>query len=323
MDRRAFIGTLAGGLVTAPLAAEAQRVPVVGFLHTGFGVRNATLDGVRQGLRDLGYVEGKTIVIEVRGAGGKPETFPVLVSDLLGRKVDVLLTSGPAALRAARDATSTLPIVALDLETDPVASGYAASLSRPGGNVTGLFLNQPSLTGKWLEMITAVAPGNRRIALLWDPHTGPWQLAAAKAAAEKLRVQLHVVEVHGAATLEETLSVGVKAGSRSLVMLSSPLFDTLGARRVAEFALKHRLPAISLFRRFPASGGLMSYGPDQVAYVRRLSTYLDRVLHGAKPADLPIEEPTKFDLVINLKTAKALGLTIPPSLLARADQVIE
>jgi ABC-type uncharacterized transport system substrate-binding protein len=322
MERRTFLGVITGGLLAAPLAAVAQRVPVVGFVHTGFGLRNATLDGVRQGLRELGHIEGRTIAIEVRGAGGKPETFPVLVADLLGRKVDVLLTSGPAALRAARDATRTLPIVALDLETDPVASGYAASLSRPGGNVTGLFLDQPGLTGKWLEMITAVAPG-QRIALLWDPNTGPWQLAAAKAAAEKLGAELHVVEIRGAADLEQALSASVKTGSRALVMLSSPLFDTLGARRVAEFTLKHHLPAISLFRRFPASGGLMSYGPDQVAYVRRLAAYLDRILKGANPGELPIEQPTKFELVINLKTAKTLGLTIPPSLLQRADEVIE
>jgi ABC-type uncharacterized transport system substrate-binding protein len=305
------------------VAAVEQRVPVVGFLHTGFGLRNATLDGVRQGLRELGYVEGRTIAIEVRGAGGKPETFPALVADLLGQKVDVLLTSGPAALRAARDATSMVPIVALDLETDPEASGYAGSLARPGGNITGLFLDQPGLTGKWLEMIRAVAPGNRRIAVLWDPHTGPWQLAAAKAAAERLGMELHVVEVRDADALEQALSAGVKSGSRALLMLSSPLFDTLGARRVAEFTLKHRLPAISLFKRFPASGGLMSYGPDQVAYVRRLAAYLDRILKGAKPADLPIEQPTTFLLVINLKTAKALGLTIPQSLLLRADQVIQ
>ena len=321
MDRRAFIGILAGGLLAAPLAAEAQRVPVVGFVHTGFGLRNATLDGVRQGLRELGHIEGRTIAIEVRGAGGKPETFPVLVADLLGRKVDVLLTSGPAALRAARHATRTLPIVALDLETDPVASGYAASLSRPGGNVTGLFLDQ-GLTGKWLEMMTSVAPG-QRIALLWDPNTGPWQLAAAKAAAEKLGAELHVVEIRGAADLEQALSASVKTGSRALVMLSSPLFDTLGARRVAEFTLKHHLPAISLFRSFPASGGLMSYGPDLPDLFRRAATYVDKILKGAKPADLPVEQPTKFELVINLKTAKALGLTIPPSLLQRADQVIE
>lgn len=172
-------------------------------------------------------------------------------------------------------------------------------------------------------MIRAVAPGNRRIALLWDPQTGPSQLAAAKAAAEKLGVELHVVEVRGAEALEQALSAGVKAGSRTLVMLPSPLFDTLGARRVAEFTLKHRLPAISLFRRFPALGGLMSYGPDRVAYVRRLAAYLDTILKGAKPADLPIEQPAKFLRVINLKTAKGLGLMIPPSLLLRADQVIQ
>jgi len=326
MDRRAFLGALAGGLLTAPLAAEAEqagKVPVVGVLNSAVGPRSTTIDTTRQGLRDLGYVEGRTILLDIRFAGMKSEAFTGLAADLVRRKVDVLLVSGPAAVRAAKDATSVIPIVALDLESDPVQAGFARSLAQPGGNLTGCFLDQPGLTGKWLALIEDAVPGSRRIAVLVDTTTGPWQLAAIKAAAEKLRIELHVLEIRSSGELDHALGAGVKGGSRALVQLSSPLFDTSLAKRIADFTTKHRLPAISMFRRFAEAGGLMSYGPDQPEYYKRLSVYIDKILKGAKPAALPIEQPTKFDFVINLKTAKALGLTIPPSLLQRADEVIE
>ena len=326
MDRRMFLGTLAGGLLAAPLAAEAQsagKVPVVGVLNSAAGPRSTTIDTTRQGLRDLGYVEGRTILLDIRFAGMKSEAFTGLAADLVRRKVDVLLVSGPAAVRAAKDATSVIPIVALDLESDPVQAGFARSLAQPGGNLTGCFLDQPGLTGKWLALIEDAVPGSRRIAVLVDTTTGPWQLAAIKAAAEKLRIELHVLEIRSSGELDHALGAGVKGGSRALVQLSSPLFDTSLAKRIADFTTKHRLPGISMFRRFAEAGGLMSYGPDQPEYYKRLSVYIDKILKGAKPAALPIEQPTKFDFVINLKTAKALGLTIPQSLLQRADQVID
>jgi putative tryptophan/tyrosine transport system substrate-binding protein len=326
MDRRTFIFTTGSGLFAAALAVEAQqagKVPVVGVLNSAAGPRSTTIDTTRQGLRDLGYVEGRTIALDIRFAGMKSEAFTGLAADLVRRKVDVLLVSGPAAVRAAKDATSAIPIVALDLESDPVQAGFARSLAQPGGNLTGCFLDQPGLTGKWLELIEDAVPGSRRIAVLVDTTTGPWQLGAIKAAAEKLRIELHVLEIRSSGDLDHALGAGVKDGSRALVQLSSPLFDTSLAKRIADFTTKHRLPAISMFRRFAEAGGLMSYGPDQPEYYKRLSVYIDKILKGAKPADLPIEQPTKFDFVINLKTAKALGLTIPPSLLQRADQVIE
>jgi putative tryptophan/tyrosine transport system substrate-binding protein len=326
MPRRAFLAITAGGLLAAPLAAEAQqagRVPVVGVLNTGMGPRALTVDTTRQGLRERGYVEGQTIAFEVRFAGAKVEAFPGLAADLVRRRVDVIVVSGPAGIRAARDATGTIPIVALDLESDPVEAGFARSLAQPGGNITGCFLDQPSLTGKWLELIGDAVPAARRIAVLADPTTGPWQLTAIKAGAEKLRIDLQVLEVQTSRKLEDTLVDAVKGGARALVQLSSPLFDTPFARRIADFTVKHRLPAISMFTRFAAAGGLMAYGPNQPEYYRRLAVYVDKILRGARAADLPIEQPTKFDLVINLKTAKVLGLTIPPSLLQRADQVIE
>ena len=326
MDRRTFIGGFAGGLLAWPLAATAQqpgKAPTVGVLNTSAGPRSLTVDTARQGLRDLGYIDGQTIMWEVRFAGGKSEAFPAFAADLVRRKVDVLLVSGPAAVRAATDATSTIPIVALDLESDPVSAGFARSFARPGGNMTGLFLDQPGLTGKWLELIGEAVPGARRIAALRDVSTGPWQLAAIKTAAEKLRIELVVLEIRSADELNNAVEVGVKDGSRALVQLSSPLFDGQIAARIADLTAKHRLPAISMFRRFVDAGGLMSYGPNQVEYTKRLAVYLDKILKGAKPAELPIEQPKKFDFVVNLKTAKALGLAIPQTLLQRADEVIQ
>ncbi len=313
-------------LLGRSLRAEAQpmvKVPALGVLHTGVGPHSLLVDVTRQGLRKLGYVDGQ-IVFEVRFAGGKAEAFPGLAAGLVHRKVDVLLAIGPAAIRAARDATTAIPIVAVDLESDPVAAGFARSLGRPGGNITGCFLDQPGLTGKWLELIREAAPGTSRIAVLVDPTTGPWQLAAIKVAALKLGMELQILEIRGAWDVENALGAGVRGGSRAVVQLSSPLFDKgPAATRVAEFSVKRRLPAISMFQNFPDIGGLMAYGPNQPEYYERLASYIDRILRGAKPGDLPIEQPTKFDLVINLRTAKTLGLTISQSLLQRADQVIE
>ena len=326
IDRRAFLALVGLGALASPPAALAQQpgnVRVVGVLNLSIGPRSRIVETIRRGLRELGYVEGRTIALDVRSAGGKSETFPSLAADLVRRKVDVLVAIGPAALRAARDATDMTPIMALDLETDPVASGYARSLSRPGGNVTGLFLDQPGLTGKWLELIGEAAPRTRRVAVLVDTTTGPWQTAAIKAAAEKLRIELQVLEIRGPGELEHALRAGVKGGSRALVQLSSPLFDSPLANQIADFSVKNRLPGISLFRRFAEAGGLMSYGPNQPEYFKRLAVYIDKILKGAKPGDLPIEQPIKFDFVVNLKTARDLGLTIPPLILDRADEVIE
>jgi putative ABC transport system substrate-binding protein len=325
MDRRAFLGTLTGSLLAAPLATEAQqrgKVPVVGVLNSGFTGQSTAIAAFRSGLIDIGLVEGQTITLEIRSAGGKPDALPALAAELLQRKVDFILALGPAALKAATGATGSIPIIAFDLETNPVAGGYARSLARPGGNVTGLFLDHPALTGKWLELIREVSPNSRRVALLWDSTTGRWQLAAAQAAAERLGVGFEVLEVRSVADFPGALSAGVRKGARVLIQLSSPLVDR-NSGQTADFTLKHRLPAISMFRAFSEGGGLMSYGPNRREYDRRLALYVDKILKGAKPGDLPIEQPTHYELVINLKTAKALGLTIPPSLLQRADQVIE
>jgi len=328
MDRRAFIGALAGSVFAAPRTAEAQqtgRVPVVGVLNSGFGPRSTTISSLRRTLHELGYVEGRNITLEVRFAAGKVEALPALAAELAQRHVDVLVAIGPAVLKATSAATNAIPIVAVDLETDPVQGGYARSLAHPGGNITGLFLDLPELTGKWLDLVKDVAPTVRRVALVWDTATGPWQLAAAKAAARSIGIDLHVLEVPSVGDLDNALRAGVKSGSQALVELSSPLLNLDATEtRVATFAIKHRLPTTSMFRSFATRGGLLAYGPNRQQFDDlRLATYVDRILKGAKPAELPIEQPTKFEFVINLKTAKALGLTIPPSLLQRADQVIE
>lgn len=307
-------------VVGAPLAVEAQRLPVVGVLITDTR-SNISLPILVDGLRDLGYVDGKNIVLDVRSAGGKPEALPALAGQLVQRRADVLYVTGPAAIRAASDATTVTPIVALDLESDPIQAGWARSIARPGGNITGLFLDLADLAGKWLQLLKEAAPGIRRVGLMWDSTTGPGQLTAAKAAAQGLGIDLHVMEFRSTGDLDPALRDGVSAHSKAVVLLSSPLISTASIQ-IAEFMVKNRLPAISPFRRFADAGGLMSYGPNFDDYRRRAASYVDRILKGAKPGDLPIERPAKYELVINSKTAKVLGLTFPQSLVLRADEVI-
>lgn len=304
----------------AAAAQQPQKLPVVGVLITDTK-GNLSLPILVDGLRDLGYVDGKNILLEIRSAGGNPDALPALSAELLKRGVDVLYATGPAAIRAARDATTTVPIVSLDLETDPVQAGWARSVARPGGNITGLFLDLADLAGKWLQLLREAAPGIRRVGVVWDSTTGSAQLKAAKAAAEGFGIELEVIEIRRAEEFGTALATGARAGSRAIVLLSSPLIST-GSTQLAEFVMKDRLPAISPFRRFADAGGLMSYGPDFDEFRRQAASYIDRILKGAKPGDLPIERPAKYELVVNAKTAKVLGLRIPQALLVRADEVI-
>jgi putative ABC transport system substrate-binding protein len=326
VDRRVFIGTLAGGLLAAPLAAPAEQAgkgPVIGLLHPG--VPDPVVPAITallQGLQALGYIEGQNLRLEYRWAGGRLEKLPSLAADLVRLNVDVIYAIGPQAIRVARGASRTIAIVGTDLEGDPVEIGFVASYARPGGNITGLFLDLPGLTGKWLQLVSEVAPATRRVAALWDATTGPHQLRALTLAAKAAAMELQVLEVRRPSEYEDILKTAMRGRPHALIQLSSPLIRQ-ASRRVAEFTVENRLPAISMFIEFAASGGLMSYGPDLPLFFRRAASLVDKILKGAKPGDLPIELPTKFELVINLRTAKALGLTIPPSLLQRADQVIE
>jgi ABC-type uncharacterized transport system substrate-binding protein len=330
MDRRRFLVTSLAGALAAPLVAEAQqatKVARIGYLLSNPAANPHLHEAFRQGLRDLGYVEGRNLVIEYRSAEGKLERLPALAAELVALKVDVIVAGGgtPAAL-AAKQATKTIPIVFVPL-ADPVTSGLVTSLARPGGNVTGLSVLLPELVGKCLEQLTRAVPGVSRVAVLWQPdaypeRTGKDMLKGADVAARALGVRLQFLEARGPADFDRAFSGMTRARAGALTVLTSNML--LGERRrLVDLAAENRLPAVYTWREFVDAGGLMSYGPDLVDSFRRAATYVDKILKGAKPADLPIEQPTKFELVINLKTAKALGLTIPQSVLLRADRVIE
>ncbi len=322
IGRREFANALALGLLGAPIIAAAQqspRLPLVGMLHDNLSDRGPWSRRVVRGLGELGYVEGRNFAFEFRSPAGKSAA-----AELVKLKVDVIYASGPAAITAARDATSVIPIVALDYETDPVQAGWALSLARPGGNLTGLFLDNSDLVGKWFELLRTAAPGIRRIGLLWNSKTGTAQLDAAKATAQGFGVELQIMEVRGYDDIEAVLGAGINAGITAIVILGAPEFSQRSTSKlIADFAANHQLPTISPFRQFSDAGGLMSYGLDQDHIGPRAGVMIGRILKGARPGDLPIERPTKFDLVINLKTAKTLGLELPATLLGRADEVIE
>jgi putative ABC transport system substrate-binding protein len=326
MNRRDLIVLLAGAGIALPAltqAQQAQKVPVVGFLHPGSAESGSPVfDALREGLRDVGYVEGDNIRVEARWARGKPEVLPLLTRELVQLRVDIVVATARASIEAARAEAAGLPIVANDLESDPIASGYVATLARPGGNLTGLFLDAPTLCSKWLQQIREVVPGVTKIAVLWDATTGRYQLDAIAAAANTMSVDVVIMEFRDTAGLDAALELGLKAAPQAVIQLGSPLIRQAGPR-VAQVLQGRGVPAISQFRSFPDGGGLMSYGPDLIHLYRRIGPYISKILHGARPADLPIERPTKFELVLNLKAAKALGLSIPNPLLVAADEVIE
>ena len=273
-------------------------------------------------LGELGYVEGRNVSIEFRSAEGKPERFPGLLADLVRLRVDVILAVGPeGSLRAAKEATTTIPIVAVAIDYDPIARGYVAGLARPGGNITGLFLRQPELTAKRVELLREVVPKVRRMAIFWDVFSAD-QLEEADAVARSIGLQLQRFEFRDPPySFDAPMREAVRQHAGALVGLASPIFFRQRAE-LAQLAIKHRLPAIVPFREAAEAGVLMAYGADLPDMLRRAAEYVDRILKGMKPADLPMEQPTKFEFVINLKTAKALGLTIPPSLLLRADHTV-
>jgi putative ABC transport system substrate-binding protein len=327
MDRRAFLGGTGAVLFAAPLAAEAQqaaKIARIGYLSPNLAASPHLHEAFRQGLRDLGYVEGRNVVIEYRDAEGKPERLPALAAELVALKVDVIVAANTPTALAAKQATRTIPIV-FSFAADPVTSGLVTSLARPGGNVTGLSIL--ILVGKCLEQLTQAVPGVSRVAALVQPGAVPERtekdlLTEADVAARALGVRLQIVEARGPADFDRAFSDMTRARAGALTVLSGNMFF-IERRRLVDLAAKNRLPAVYPWRDYVDAGGLMSYGPNLPDSHRRAATYVDRILKGTKPGDLPVEQPTKFELVINLKTAKALGLTIPPSLLGRADEVIQ
>jgi putative ABC transport system substrate-binding protein len=260
--------------------------------------------------------------VVTRAAGGNDALLAQMAFDLVARKVDLIAAISPAAVRAAQAATSVIPIVASDLESDPVASGFIASVARPGSNITGTFLDFPDFSKKWLEALKEAVPQVSRIAVFWDPGTGQVQVRAVEAAARTLKLDLAILEVHGRPDIEATFQSAARQGAGALLMLSSPLIGST-TKLLADLAAKHKLPAITLFTDFARDGGLMAYGPNLLSFFRQQGVMAAKILQGAKPAEMPIETPTKFEFVLNLKTAALLGLTVPPSILLRADEVIE
>jgi len=336
MERRRFIEVIAGGLLTAPLAASAQQAGKmyrIGYLSPSspsdperlaspFGERG--LAAFRQGLRDLGYVEGQNIAIEYRWAEGKFERLPDLAAELVRLKVDVIVSVVTQATLAAKNATGTIPIV-LVAAGDPLGSGLVASLGRPGGNVTGPSSMYGDLAGKQLELLKETVPKVSRVAVLWNPANAVWQaqmLKQTEIAARALGLQVQLLEARGPDDLGGAFAAMTKERASALLVQVDVIF-ALHARRIADLAAKRRVPAMYGSREHVEAGGLMSYAPNIPDLFRRAATYVDKILKGAKPGDLPVEQPTKFELVMNLKTATALGLTIPQSLLQRADQIIQ
>jgi putative ABC transport system substrate-binding protein len=326
IDRRAFLGALAGGLLAAPLAAQAQqagKVHRIGYLGATTAFAHARyVEALRLGLRDLGYVEGKNLAIEYRWAEDKYDRLPDLAAELVRMTVDLIVTHATPGTLAAKHATTTIPIV-MAISGDAVATGLVASIARPGRNITGSSFFFPELSAKRLELLTEARPAARRMAALVNPNNPAHTLAlkARESTAKALKVELEVVEVRGPQDLSDIFSAMVKRRVEAISVLDDPMLIA-NARQIADLALTTRLPTIG-FREIVDAGGLIAYSVDFPAAWRRAAVFVDKILKGAKPAELPVEQPTKFELVINLKTAKALGLTIPPSLLQRADQVIE
>jgi putative ABC transport system substrate-binding protein len=315
-------------VAVAVVAATAQaqqpaKIPRIGFLITSSPAAIAPrLDAFRQSLRELGYVEGKSIVIERRHAEGKSDHLPALAAELVRLKVDVIVTSGPTATRPAKEATSTIPIV-MTFDDDPVGSGFVASLARPGGNVTGLSTLSPEISGKQLELLKEIVPRLARVAVIGtSSREGTAQsLKELQPAADAFGVRVQYLDIQDPKDIESIFRAASKGRADAILVLQSPVFNSHRAQ-IADLALKSRLPATYPRREFVEDGGLMSYGVSIFDLDRRAAIYVDKILKGAKPAELPVEQPTKFEFVINLKAAKQIGLTIPPNVLARADRVI-
>jgi putative tryptophan/tyrosine transport system substrate-binding protein len=321
MRRREFITLLGGTAATWPLTARAQQRFKIGLLDTGLGATFA-VPFLRK-LTELGYVEGQTIIIERRSADGKPERLNDLAEDLVRQQVEVIVTAGGPAGVAAKKVTQTIPIV-LGAISDPVGVGLVASLARPGGNITGNSLMAPDLSAKRLDILHTLAPGISRFAILWDSSNPGMaeRVRETKIAADQSHVLLHVVGPRNLDELDATFGDLLNARPDAL-LVTAEAFTRQHLARILDFANNNKIPAMFEDSAFVAAGGLMSYGPDYQDVFRKAAIFVDKILKGAKPADLPIEQPTKFELVINLKTAKALGLEIPPKLLALADRVIE
>jgi putative ABC transport system substrate-binding protein len=318
------LGTVGLALLASPRFADSQQRPsILRIVELNPSAGPQEQQRVfRHALRELGYIQGENILIEDRFASGSEERLREYATEAVRLKADVIIAISSSAIRVSANATKTISIVGLDLESDPVASGFVASLARPGGNLTGVFVDLPELFGKGLQLLKEAVPGIARVAVLRDPTLDPAPLRAAEGAAHALGLQLQVVEARGPSTFESAFRAAVKGRNDALIVIPSPRFG-FHRRLIGDLAIKYRLPTASVFPHFTEAGLLMSYGPNVYGLYRQAATYVDKILKGAKPGDLPVQRPVRFEMLVNLKTAKALGLTIPQSLLLRADHVIE
>jgi putative ABC transport system substrate-binding protein len=323
-SRRAMLvcGAVAISLLAGPRHAEPQPSTnkVFRIVELNPGAPQAQQSVFRQALRELGYIQGQNLLVEDRFAAGSDSRLDEYAAEAARLKFDVIVAISSAAIRAAARASKAIPIVGLDLESDPVASGFIASLGRPGGNLTGVFVDLPELMGKSLELLKEAIPGITRVAVLRDPTLNPALLAAAEAAARSLALQLQKVEARAPGEYQKAFREARAGRCQALLIIPSPRFDRA---LLAEGAARHRLPAMSLFPHYTDAGLLMSYGPNLYSLFSQAATYVDRILKGAKPGDLPVQRPARFEMVINMKTARSLSVTLPQSLLLRADRVID
>ncbi len=324
MRRREFI-TLLGGAAAWSSIADAQQLPKIskiGILYPGLASSlPSRIAAFREGLQAAGYRE-PDVELVTRSTEGDPTRVAPFAKELAERKVDVIVAVSPAAVHAARSASTTIPIVAFDLESDPVADGLIKSLSRPGGQVTGVFFDFPEFSKKWLELLKQAMPHLTNVAVLWDPATGPMQMKGVEIAGRAMNIKLEILEVRASANVDDFIIAASRKGVDAILMLSSPLFGT-NPQHLAGLTVGLRLPAVTLFPDFARAGGLMAYGVTPANVFRQGAALVAKVLNGSKPAELPAELPTKFELIINLKTAKSLGIVFPTSILALADEVIE
>jgi len=323
MNRRTAIRRLATFFLTSASLAEAQqtgKVPRIAFLLGSSPGPDPRVDAFRQGLRDLGYIEGKNIVIEWRFAEGKQDRLPEIAAELVHLNVEIIVTDGTAVTRAVKNATKTIPIV-MAADGDPIGNGFVASLAHPGGNITGLSNFVSDLSGKRLEILKEAFPGISRIGVIWNPENPSTSFKESQVAAKALAIQLQSLEVRGPDDFEGAFQAASKRQARALSVLSGSLMFN-NRKRLLDLAVKHRLPTMHTQSLWADAGALMSYGTNFPDLYRRAATYVDKILKGAKPADIPVEQPMRFEFVVNLKTAKQIGVTIEPNVLVRAQRVI-
>jgi putative ABC transport system substrate-binding protein len=325
MRRRDFVLGTVSSLVRPSFARAEERntIPKIGFLFPGpedaLKSRRVLL---LEGLNAEGFHEPDQFILIARATGGDEARIVPQLKEMIAEGVDVLIPTGPSSMRAARALTRTIPIVTFDLESDPIESGWLSGYAHPGGNITGVFSDFPEFSGKWLELLKETIPSCSNVVALWDPATSTVQPRAIANAAQSVGVKAEVLEIKSFSDLEATFEAASARRPDGLLILSSPIVS-INSKQIAELALRHRLPAISLFANFAHTGGLISYGPNLEDLYRETAAMAGKILKGAKAADLPAERPTRFDLVVNMKTAKALNLTMPTSMLLRADEVIE